>query len=138
MLKPPDPTFSLLLANLRWPDDEQRRHAIQCVERSTIDWARFLLLAIRHRVGPLALQGLTAARIALPQSLSEEAEEIRKRALFFEMSMAATLEQLQDMLGSKGIEAVALKGPALGTGDPAVDKEDAKVARQIESICRGC
>ena len=32
----------------------------------------------------------------------------------------------------------AQKGPALGTGDPAVDKEDARVARMIGSICRGC
>jgi hypothetical protein len=32
----------------------------------------------------------------------------------------------------------AVKGPALGTGNPAVDKEDAKVARTINSICRGC
>jgi hypothetical protein len=32
----------------------------------------------------------------------------------------------------------AVKGPALGTGNPAVDKEDAKVARMISSICRGC
>jgi len=32
----------------------------------------------------------------------------------------------------------AVKGPALGTGNPVVDKEDAKVARIITSICRGC
>jgi hypothetical protein len=30
------------------------------------------------------------------------------------------------------------KGPALGTGNPAVDREDAQVAKQVESICRGC
>jgi hypothetical protein len=29
-------------------------------------------------------------------------------------------------------------GPALGTGDPAVDREDRKAARMISSICRGC
>jgi hypothetical protein len=32
----------------------------------------------------------------------------------------------------------AVKGAALGTGDPAVDREDAKVSRMIGSICRGC
>lgn len=32
----------------------------------------------------------------------------------------------------------AVKGAALGTGNPAVDREDAKVARMIGSICRGC
>jgi hypothetical protein len=30
------------------------------------------------------------------------------------------------------------KGPALGTGDPATDQEDRKVAKIVESICRGC
>jgi hypothetical protein len=29
-------------------------------------------------------------------------------------------------------------GPALGTGDPAVDREDRRAARMISSICRGC
>jgi hypothetical protein len=31
-----------------------------------------------------------------------------------------------------------MKGPELGTGDPAVDREDARVARMVQSICRGC
>jgi hypothetical protein len=30
------------------------------------------------------------------------------------------------------------KGPALGTGDPAVDAEDRKAAAMISSICKGC
>jgi hypothetical protein len=29
-------------------------------------------------------------------------------------------------------------GPALGTGDPAVDREDRKAARTVSSICKGC
>jgi hypothetical protein len=29
-------------------------------------------------------------------------------------------------------------GPALGTGDPAVEQEDRKAARMVNSICRGC
>jgi hypothetical protein len=29
-------------------------------------------------------------------------------------------------------------GPALGTGDPAVEQEDRKAARMISSICKGC
>jgi hypothetical protein len=32
-----------------------------------------------------------------------------------------------------------IKGPPLGTGSPAVDREDAQVARIVHSsICRGC
>jgi hypothetical protein len=40
-------------------------------------------------------------------------------------------------LSSSGT-GTAVKGAELGTGNPAVDKEDAKVARMIGSICRGC
>jgi hypothetical protein len=32
----------------------------------------------------------------------------------------------------------AVKGPALGTGNAVVDKQDARVARIVTSICRGC
>jgi hypothetical protein len=31
-----------------------------------------------------------------------------------------------------------MKGPALGTGDPAIDREDTKVDKMVRSICRGC
>jgi hypothetical protein len=31
-----------------------------------------------------------------------------------------------------------MKGPPLGTGNPAVDREDKRVARMVHSICRGC
>jgi len=41
-------------------------------------------------------------------------------------------------LSSSGGSGAAEKGPALGTGNPAVDREDARVARMVESICRGC
>jgi hypothetical protein len=39
---------------------------------------------------------------------------------------------------SGGIGEGAVKGPALGTGDPAVDREDQKAARIVQSICKGC
>ena len=39
-------------------------------------------------------------------------------------------------LSSSGIEP-PMKGPLLGT-DPAIDREQAKVDKAIESICRGC
>lgn len=39
---------------------------------------------------------------------------------------------------SSGGEGGAQKGPELGTGNPAVDREDARVAKMVHSICRGC
>jgi len=40
-------------------------------------------------------------------------------------------------LSSSGA-GTAQKGPPLGTGNPAVDREDARVARTVRSICQGC
>ena len=39
---------------------------------------------------------------------------------------------------SSGGAGRAQKGPLLGTGNPAVDREDARVAKTVHSICRGC
>jgi hypothetical protein len=41
-------------------------------------------------------------------------------------------------LSSSGGSSASIKGAALGTGNPVVDREDAKVAKTVESICRGC
>jgi hypothetical protein len=41
-------------------------------------------------------------------------------------------------LSSGGIGEGATKGAALGTGDPAVEREDQKAARMVQSICKGC
>jgi hypothetical protein len=41
-------------------------------------------------------------------------------------------------LSSSGGSGAAIKGPALGTGNPAVDRQDKKVSKIVQSICRGC
>jgi hypothetical protein len=40
-------------------------------------------------------------------------------------------------LPSSGVGDGPMKGPLLGT-NPAIDREDAKVEKMINSICRGC
>jgi hypothetical protein len=40
-------------------------------------------------------------------------------------------------LSSSGMGS-AERGPALGTGDPAVEAEDRKAERMMSSVCRGC
>jgi hypothetical protein len=41
-------------------------------------------------------------------------------------------------LSSSGGAGGKEKGPALGTGDPAVDAEDERAAKMVHSICKGC
>ena len=39
---------------------------------------------------------------------------------------------------SGGAAGAKDKGPVLGTGDAAVDAQDKRVAKMIQSICKGC
>jgi len=39
---------------------------------------------------------------------------------------------------SSGGAGERMKGPPLGTGNPAVDREDKRVSKIVGSICRGC
>jgi hypothetical protein len=41
-------------------------------------------------------------------------------------------------LASSGHGIGPQKGPALGTGSPAVDRDEAQVAKALRSICTGC
>lgn len=110
MLPAPDPTLALLLATLRWPDDDVRRSVIASRASAGIDWARFRALADRHRVAPLALQGLAAAKVDLPPSLSDRLEQAHQAALFAEMAKVHELDRLRRQLGP-GLEPIVLKGP---------------------------
>src|SRR5262245_57896777 len=107
----PDPTFSLLLATICWPDDDKRHGAIAKQAAREIDWKRFLALANRHRVGPLAAQGLVAANVDMPEWLQQRLDDTVRRALFAEMAMARELDRLRSRLLVQGIQAIVLKGP---------------------------
>lgn len=113
MLKTPDLTFGLLLATIRWPDDDQRRAEVTRRASMEIDWTRFIALARRHRVGPLVLHALASAKVDAPPPLSGQLQEIGGRALFLEMAIAGEVGRLCQSLSDRGINVVVLKGPAL-------------------------
>jgi len=107
-----DPSFALLLATLRWPDDDRRREAIGRAAIEAIDWRRFAALAVRHRVAPLAFHGVNSARVNVPDWLAPLSRDVRRNALFCELGIAAELTRLQSLFGKAGIDLIALKGPA--------------------------
>jgi hypothetical protein len=108
MLSDCDPTLRLLLATLESPP--RRLDLGQPVE---IDWQRFVMLANRHRVGPLAVRSLMWSGIELPGAIAQEFGQVRAAALFAEMRIADELIRLQRMLRSEGIDPILLKGPGL-------------------------
>lgn len=113
MLTAPDATFGLLLATLRPPGQSGRRETIGQIASGPIDWQRFVALANRHRVGPLAVNGLTEAGVTLPPDLPARFVAASERALIAEMAMARELLRLTGLLAAGGIGVNVLKGPAL-------------------------
>ena len=113
MLAVSDPTFTLLLATIRAPADARRPAAIRLAAARPIDWDRLLALANRHRVGPLAVEGLLAADVAVPETLAASLIEVGRRALFAEMELAGEVARLSRSLGEEGVAVTVLKGPAL-------------------------
>ena len=56
---------------------------------------------------------------------------------FGSSAVAPGTNSLGTALSSSGIGHGPIKGPLLGTS-PAIDREEAKVDKMMESICRGC
>jgi len=56
---------------------------------------------------------------------------------FGSSAAAPGTNSLGTALPSTGIGRGPMKGPLLGT-DPAIDREEAKVDKMMDSICRGC
>jgi hypothetical protein len=108
MLSDCDPTFRLLLATL-----ESRARRRDLAQLGDIDWRRFVMLANRHRVGPLAVRSLLLSGVELPEAIAQEFGQARAAALFAEMRIADELIRLQQMLRSDGIDPILLKGPGL-------------------------
>jgi hypothetical protein len=56
---------------------------------------------------------------------------------FGSSAVAPGTNSLGTALSSSGMGHGPMKGPLLGTS-PAIDREEAKVDKMMESICRGC
>lgn len=111
MLTGCDPTFRLLLATLQWPEPDSS--ILRGSAPPTVDWQRFIMLANRHRVGPLALRSLISSGLELPEGLAGQLEKARATAVFAEMTIATEFIRLQQILCSDGIDPILLKGPGL-------------------------
>jgi hypothetical protein len=77
---------------------------------------------------------------ALPtQGMSMGMNHSSSGGAFGTSAAAPGTNSLGTALPSSGRGKKRMKGPPLGTGSPAVDREDAQVARIVHSsICRGC
>jgi hypothetical protein len=94
------------------PENEKRLGFPSRALREPFDWRRF-----RTGYG-------NATRVRFGRSVCSAA--------------APGTNSLGTALPSSGFGNGPMNGPLLGTGNPVVDREDAKVAKAMRSICRGC
>jgi hypothetical protein len=105
------PERDLLLASLRL--DPAGGEAISTLIRQELDWGALLKMAAFHEIVPLLYQGLSPFKADLDpqgwQALRGAYLENATRNVFLSKTLLQTLETLRQA----GIEALALKGPAL-------------------------
>ena len=85
-----------------------------------LDWPRFLLAVRHHRVTPL-MGPVLAAEAPVPEAVRAELTELRRKTALRMLLLGNETVRAISGLESAGIEAVALKGPALSVqiyGDP--------------------
>ncbi len=102
--------FRLLVACADWPRSEERNTAIRTAA-ALLDghWGAFIEQVSRHRMAPLALNGLTCAGVDPPPELVRQAERDKKSVL----RIAAESRRVLEVLQENGIGAIVLKGPPL-------------------------
>ena len=78
---------------------------------SSVDWARLMAMATRHRMIPLLHRHLSDAEI--PPEAAAELAALNRAEAHRALELAAELRRLMAALEAAGVEALAYKGPAL-------------------------
>jgi len=104
------PSFRLLVACARWPRGAERDAGVrQAADLVGEDWPAFVAMVLRHRMAPLALDGLTCAGIDPPSELKALASRDVRNAL----GLCAEAARLQTLCAAEGISMAVVKGPVL-------------------------
>jgi len=117
------PEFALTAACCRWPATADRDSAVQATAAGVRDWDEFLRLVRRQRVGGLAHEALSTAKIAPPSAVARVLAARAKRSIGRNLLLAAETVRLQGVLDAAGIATLVLKGVALSQlayGSPTI------------------
>lgn len=110
---PYDPEFELLAAATARPAGRRHTGAIAAAVARRIDWSRFLKLVARHRIAPLALDGLACVRGAVPEDVHRDLRTAALRDRASALQMVGVLATITARLSAGGIDAISIKGPTL-------------------------
>lgn len=104
------PPFRLLVACARWPRGAERDTGVrEAAALAGPDWPAFLAMVRRHRMAPIALDGLACAGIVPPAELKALATNNVQQAL----GLGGEAGRLKTLLAAEGIAMAVVKGPAL-------------------------
>jgi hypothetical protein len=110
------PENLLLLALLRWPLDGSQKALAASLVQSDIKWADVLNTATNWRVEATLLGNLrTHYSDAIPEWVSKAAADRERRRRAETLSRALITIDMVAQLTAEGIEAIVLKGPAIGS-----------------------
>ncbi len=104
------PQFRLLAACARWPRGPGRNDGVRDAAALVgPDWAPFLSMVRRHRMAPIALDGLAHAGISPPADLEALAMQDARQTL----GLCAEAKRLEALFATEGIAMAVIKGPVL-------------------------
>lgn len=104
------PQFRLLAACARWQRGPERDEGVrEAAVLAGTDWPAFLAMVRRHRMAPIALDGLVCAGISPPAELKALATNNVQQAL----GLGAEAGRLTALLAAEGVAMAVVKGPAL-------------------------
>ena len=105
--------LGLAVACCRWPPSAARDAAVQAAASREIDWSRFERVVARHRIVPLARDGLRRAGIAVPAPVERRQANSVAAAGRTALAMARETIRLQHKFDQAGLPALFLKGTPL-------------------------
>jgi hypothetical protein len=123
VLTPFTPEFRLMLSCLRWPLGAEELNRIALQSETIGDWHHLLKITRRHRVVGLVWRALGRSGCAVPPDTAAAFQRSASSAAKQAMRLSVESIKLGQLLESRGIDALFLKGitvTLLAYGDPTV------------------
>ena len=107
------PEFRLAAACAIWPPSDRRLAAIRSATCETLDWPRFVRVALRHRVLALVQDGLKRVPSEVPAGIAQEINTRSAQMLRESLAMADEALRLQRLFNEADIPVLFVKGASL-------------------------
>jgi len=114
MTQPYSPELALAIACCRWPPSPERETAVREAAAGVADWELFDRLVVRHRITPLARNGLMCAGVSPSPAVEERLRARAADCAVMTLAMTRESVRLQRAFEAAGLPALIIKGVAVG------------------------